>query len=72
MGGAVVRSMLRSGSDTVVVFDHFAAAYDRLLSELEPELRGRLTWAGSAREVAEQCDVTCSMVPGPPEYPILH
>lgn len=67
MGGALVRSMLRSGTDTIVVFDQQVAAFERLLSELEPAQRHRLKWAQSPREVAAQCTVTCSMVPGPPE-----
>lgn len=67
MGGAIVRSMLRSGADTIVVFDQSRLAFERLLSELDPAQHSRLAWADSAKAAAEQCDVVCSMVPGPVE-----
>lgn len=67
MGGAIVRSILRSGSDTVVVFDKSRPAIERLLSELNPEQHTRLKWVDSAKAAAEQCDVVFSMVPGPVE-----
>jgi hypothetical protein len=39
-----LESKARASFLQVVVFDHFKAAYDRLLAELEPAQRSRLTW----------------------------
>lgn len=66
MGGAIVRSMLRSRTDTIIVHDHVPAAFERLCAEVREDggSSDRLLFAGSAKEVAERCDVTCSMVPG--------
>lgn len=66
MGGAIVRRMLRSGSDTIIVHDQVPAAFERLCEEVRGDggSSERLLFAGSAKEVAERCDVTCSMVPG--------
>ena len=58
--GGPMAAFVRGAGFPLVVHDlrHEAAA---------PLLDRGATWAGSPREVAAQCDVVCTCVPGPPE-----
>ena len=62
-----MRSLLQRQTEPVLVYDHHQPAFDALCAELTPAERERLQLASSAKDVAERCDVTCLMVPGPPE-----
>ena len=62
-----MRSLLQRQTEPVLVYDHHQPAFEALCSELTPAERERLQLASSAKDVAERCDVTCLMVPGPPE-----
>jgi 3-hydroxyisobutyrate dehydrogenase-like beta-hydroxyacid dehydrogenase len=53
-----------------------AAGYSLVVHDLRrdaaaPLLAGGATWANSPREVAAQCDVVCTCVPGPPEMDVV-
>src|SRR4030095_16297941 len=58
--GEPLAGFVRKAGHSLVVHDLRKAAADSLLE------RGA-TWAGSAREVAAQCEIVCVCVPGPPE-----
>lgn len=42
--------------------------HDRNRTAAEPLLQLGATWAGSPREIAQESDVICTCVPGPPEF----
>jgi 3-hydroxyisobutyrate dehydrogenase-like beta-hydroxyacid dehydrogenase len=46
---------------------HALVVHDLRREAAAPLLAGGATWADSPREVAAQCDVVCTCVPGPPE-----
>jgi 3-hydroxyisobutyrate dehydrogenase len=62
--GGPMAGFVRGAGFTLVVHDlrREAAA---------PLLAGGATWADSPREVAAQCDVVCTCVPGPPEMDVV-
>jgi 3-hydroxyisobutyrate dehydrogenase len=64
MGGPMVEWLLKAGVPTVV--------HDLREESAVTALDMGATWAGSAAEVAAQCDVVCTCLPGPPEMEAVY
>ena len=59
MGGTMANWIPKAGYSLVV--------HDLSRDNAEPLLNQGASWAGSPRELASQCDMICSMLPGPAE-----
>ena len=59
IGNPMAGQILRAGFDLVV--------HDVRRDAAESLVAGGAAWAGSPREVAEQCDIVCTCLPGPRE-----